>query len=698
MRKKLKAILLGLTLMLCMPAAVYAAGSGTNVTVSSINGLKDALNHSAGTSGAQAVIHLASGTYSLSSALNIPDYTTLDLGTAVINSSSESAFKLSGKNAAISGGTIKGGGLTSSTGDGIVIENVTLTGIKGKGIYLAGNAKASRISGNTVTGTASAAQSDGSRGIFIYDGASGGDIKNNTVSSFGMGIVVYGAKMGTIASNKVSNILTYGISLQEGSAGGSITGNTVTDFGKKSSEKSEGRGIFLYTAKGSKGVTLSGDIASNNVSNGDGYGIQVSATRESTKLGSVVKGDIRNNTVKKVKSSGIAVYFGSHCGKITGNTVTDIGGNNNGDSGDYGIHIDNNLKGAKTWCSEITNNTVARVTYACITVFSGDTHVKNSALKDTAYVAGNIAGNTVSQSGYGYNPGKEWKNAKKRGCQSCIYIDSHARVYGDICGNKVSNSKENGIYLHDFSFVNNIYKNKISGMVDSGIRVWDSTVLKTIHDNTITDAKLYGIMTGGNFSMAKVAGQIYKNTLNKCAMDGIYVGGGASNSTIKGNTIAAKEYGIIVNTGASVSTITANKINITKNSDYSSGIFVNEKSSVGKITKNTISGKSHNGINLKMPKKNCTISGNTITTTSTAKQSHKGIYIRAARARKMTIKDNKLTGNKTSYGIWIDGCGGTVSGNTVSKYTSAIVTSKKVKATVSKNKCKGNNQNKARRI
>ena len=135
---------------------------------------------------------------------------------------------------------------------------------------------------------------------------------------------------------------------------------------------------------------------------------------------------------------------------------------------------------------------------------------------------GNIEGNTLYNIGT-YKPSKEWKKeiAKggKVGAHVGIYVDTHARVYGDICENSITKSSQHGIYLRVGSIVNNIHSNTIKNVKEDGISVLSSKVTGSVYNNKVTNAKRAGLYVRENAVINKVTG----NTFKQCAFKAVAI-------------------------------------------------------------------------------------------------------------------------------------------------------------------------------
>lgn len=586
-------------------------------------------------------------------------------------------------------GTIKGNtvsgkkcGIFLGDSEAGSIENCTITAAEEYGIRLNGS-KASAIKNNVILGGGT----EGANGIYVQDSSkAAGGITNNEISGCGEGIYVTKSSLGAVTGNSIKDSKKYGMYFFTGTAiNGNIEGNRIDSVGDTSKNKAYNEktcGIQLYTAN------LKGEIKGNTVQNARGIGILVTGPTEK-KAGSVVTGNIDGNTVTNCLGDGIGVYHASHCGEIINNQLDTIGGNHNGNEGDYGIIVDSMMK-ADTYSGRIAYNTVKNVTYAAIAIYSGPSASTSTIYQDTAHVKGNIEYNTVINSGTYTPPGNKWENVVKKGCLSGIYVDTHARVYGDICHNTVEKIGEHGIYIHLLSYVENIYNNHVSETKEAGIEIFNSTVFGNVYNNTIKNAGTNGI-AGGDKGIVK--GKVHNNTIQNAGECGIYLE--ESNfATISNNKITgAKKHGIYTRNKSRANNILSNKISF-NNAKDGYGIGISEDCITKKIQKNTISGKGTYGIRVMCAKNNIEISSNTITTNNAAKQQYSPIYLKGNKSYTFTVKNNKVTGNKSNYGIRILEGKSTVTGNTVKKCTYPIyIVSNKYNSTVKGNTLSGNQSN-----
>jgi len=339
----------------------------------------------------------------------------------------------------------------------------------------------------------------------LVTGGSGTTIKNTTIDGapeFGIAFKNDTGKNNLIQGNTVKNGAgRFSITLLGATYRGDIDGNTI--------QKAPDIAMYLYNSK------MKGDITGNTIKNCKMSAFYAGITS--------IDGDIRNNTITNVKGNGIGIYHGSHVNAIDGNKLDGIGGKNSGFNGDNGIMINADegpgKKATPTYAKCITNNIIKNVTYSGINMYSGPSGGKESnANQDKAYVKGDIKGNKIYNVGT-YKHSKDWKKeiqkGGKIGTQNGIYVDTHARVYGDICENTVTKSNQHGIYIRVGSIVKNIYNNTITNVKEDGISVMKAKVTGTIKNNKITKAKRAGIYVREGATVNKVSGNKFKQVTFK---------------------------------------------------------------------------------------------------------------------------------------------------------------------------------------
>ncbi|MBR3124369.1 MAG: right-handed parallel beta-helix repeat-containing protein [Mogibacterium sp.] len=621
MKKYIALLSAFLIILCCMSPDVYAAdaaGSDNAVTVSSIEELQKVLTlENPGTIRFDSSVSdpIASGRVTITA-----NNATIDLGGRTFNSSEKYLFDIQGSNVSLINGTINNGGVQvtgdDSTGE---IKGLTINNAPVYGIYVFKTGKIGNITGNTIN-------SSDNVSINVQSGYVSGAISGNTIN---------GCKSGTTGA-----LYLYGGAV----VGGGITDNTISN--------ASGMGIRLFSA------SRCGDIRSNVISGAGDSAIKLDGDKSSSSNDGCSAGDIISNRITNCKGSGIAVYNGSGCGRISGNYLENIGGAHN-DKGDYGITVNSGCK-HKSFAAEITNNEIINVTSAGIVVFSGPDGKVSHDWQDNGYIQGDIAFNTVKNA-----PSLKIANRTR----ASIYVDNHARVYGDIHDNIVENSVYDGISVISYSSVHSIYRNSVTGAKICGIAVKDSSsVSGDIFENTVSGAKEQGVMVNNN---SVVKGIVYGNTILNPGINGIFVTNGAKANIIRGNTISkAGTYGVIAGNKGKINQVISNTITV-NNAKAGMGIICNSpKCLIAKISGNKISGKYHTGIRIKSPTGKVTIKANVLKTSSPKGRRSTGIS--CEKAKKITVTGNKITGNKTAPGILLIKCKGTVKSNTIKKCSTKI--------------------------
>lgn len=594
-------------------------------------------------------IVLNPGIYNAYTHISIPSNTCIDLNGNTINynfnqqtSSNKYAFNIAqdAKNVEITNGTISGGGLYGKGVQKIKLSKVTFKDCTAAGICIkdkSTNIELNNLNFNNVS----------EDGIFIVE-SSINVLSKITCTNSTRGIYLKSSKAKDIEDCNISNTSSEGIRLVSSHVG---------------------------------------NIKNNKVSNGKNVGILLRGPTD--KLDGSSAGNIENNTITNCKGDGIGIYHGSYCKEIIKNTLDLIGGNHNGNAGDYGIIIDSMMK-AKTYCSRIAGNTIKRTTYAGIAIYSGPGSSLSEIYKDTAYVEKNIENNKLINCGT-YKHSEGWKKESKQGCISGIYIDTHALVKGNICGNTIDTTGENGIYIHLCSNVNSIYNNTIKNCKEFGIHVYQLSKLR----GNIEKNKIYNCGKNG-ISVTKssiVNGVINANTIDNIQENGIYIRESIIKNITNNKLNNIKNVGICLNVKGKGVDIISNSISM-NNIGNGFGIRVVENSVVRKIQKNTIKGKMVNGIRIVGISNNIEISSNNVSTTNPNKKEFMGIYVSGNKSNKIAIKKNTVIGNKTNYGMRLAQGKANIINNTVKNSTYPIYVEKNNLAVkVKENKISNNKSN-----
>ena len=642
-------IILIMVSAICIHTNVYAYNS---VTVNSIEELLSEIKIAKSRTENDAEIYkivLNSGTYNTDTRISIPSNTLIDLNGNTINynynketSTSEYALYIGQdvENVEITNGTISGGGFYGKGICKIKLNSLTFENCNSSGIYIKEQSKNLELSNLNFENVSE-------NGIYIVDSSI--DVLSKITCKNAMrGIFLKSSTANDIDNCNISNISSEGIRL---------VSSHVKNI--RNNQISEGKDVGILL-RGPTDV-LDGSSAEN----------------------------IENNVIKNCTGDGIGIYHGSYCKEIIKNTLDTIGGNHNGNDGDYGIIVDSMMK-ANTYCTRIAENTIIATTYAGIAIYSGPGSSFSEIYQDTAYVEKNIENNKLINCGT-YQHSEGWKKEDKQGCVSGIYIDTHALVKGDICNNVIETTGENGIYIHLCSSVNKIYNNTIKDCKEFGIHVYGSSKVRgNIESNKIYNCGKDGIAVTKS---STVNGIIKSNTLEKIQQNGIYI----KTSTIKNITNNKLSniigVGICLNDKAKATDITSNNISM-NNANDGFGIRVVSNSVVKNIQKNTIKGKMIYGIRIVGIYNNVDISSNKISTTNANKKSFLGLYVDGNNSKKTTIKKNTVTGNKTNYGIRVAKGKTDVLDNTVKKTTYPIYIEKNnVTVKIKGNKISSNTKN-----
>lgn len=247
-------------------------------------------------------------------------------GNTITNISGDGVYV--GSSAAV--GDIRDNNILTVSGKGILIyssssaKNITsnkLESCKNQAIVVSGAKVSGAISDNTI-------QKCSEGGISVTDQAVAGSVKNNAIDTISgaakRGILIYAKAKVTegVSGNRISNVTGDGIFVGDGAFGGNITGNTITKAGAK------GIGLMSASAGSITGNTISdaGDgsiilnkstassLSGNKITNGRSWGIYIFT-------GSTVS-SVTGNTVTDCKNYGIGVNASTVSGSISGNTIT----------------------------------------------------------------------------------------------------------------------------------------------------------------------------------------------------------------------------------------------------------------------------------------------------------------------------------------------------------------------------------------
>ncbi|MCG8552242.1 MAG: right-handed parallel beta-helix repeat-containing protein, partial [Desulfobacterales bacterium] len=271
---------------------------------------------------------------------------------------------------------------------------------------------------------------------------------------------------------------------------GNITRNPVISFSNL--EELTGDGIILE-AQGQSNITI--DIDRNDIGSVNGRGINI----QSTGAGTVVTGDIRDNSVYSAGLNPIYLYVDNHAKhtlSILQNSFSDSGSSSVGSEDGSGIFIHHNLAHTDGLSSyHIEGNSISWNSQNGIHLDLNESDVDLTLLQNQLY----------DNNGYG------------------VYSNSTSRALNaQLLNNTISYSDVDGIYFEsgnssttiqvELAF-NNIHHNTANGVGLNGVS--DYTVFyNTIHDNTGVGIQLSSLNAGSvNFN------NLYTNdTINGIAL------------------------------------------------------------------------------------------------------------------------------------------------------------------------------------
>ncbi len=482
------------------------------------------------------------------------------------------------------------------------------------------------------------------------DGAS---ITNGTINNGGIRVTADDTT-GSIFGVTINEAPECGIRLSSSSIG-SITNNTIRD--------GRGMGIYLYSN------SSCGDITNNTITGCADHAVRLSGNSGASSNNGSVAGDIAYNTITSCKGHGISLYNGSHCGKIDHNKLRNIGGANGISPGDFAIAV-NAGSCYETYAAEVTYNEIDGVTMAGIVVFSGPHGKSTTAYQDYGHIKGDIAYNTISNNATAKKK-VNWKNQKSSDpvCEGAIYVDCHATVCGSIHHNTINTTYDDGINILAYSSVPSIYSNTINNASNSGISVKNNSTVDVIRNNKVTGAKRYGIFINSN---SKVTDRIYGNKITRPGETGLAVLAKSSVKAFTRNTITgAKLYGVLAGgSGSQVTTLSSNTIT-TSNKKEGYAVFCNSGCRISQIKSNDLSGKYLAGIRVKSPSGKILVQSNKLVSKSPSTSRSVGMSIDGCK-KGITIKSNKITGNRKGPGIYIKSSKSVIKSNSFSKVSKKI--------------------------
>lgn len=401
-------------------------------------------------------------------------------------------------------------------------------------------------------------------------------------------------------------------------------------------------------------VTLSGSGASIKNGTMDGAGIQIAGpdpvgnisglrivNAPSTAIyinsGSVV-GNIFDNTIEGGGSYGIYLHDRATSGDITGNTIRNMA--------DHAIRLSGQSGNTDRGCTagDITDNTITNCKGSGISLYYGSE-------------CGVISRNTLTKIGGAHNDKGDYGIIVSAGGP----YESSAK---EITHNSLDTVTSAGIVVFSGPDKDTTGKWQDNGHVKGDIAY---NTVKNCPTKRIANRTRAAIYVDNH---ARVYGSIHHNTVDKCIDNGISVISYAVAADISNNKISrVGTYGILAGNKGRIGRVSKNTITMNRQKD-GMAILANTGSPISEISGNSIKGKYHTGIRIKTPKVKVTIKGNTLKTSNPKKKWSVGIA--CEKAKKLNITKNRITGNKTAPGIYLNKCTGKVKGNVFKKCSHGV--------------------------
>ncbi len=696
--------LVALVTMLVSGSLIASADTAT-YTVSSVSEIQNALNEakSNATSSNPYKIKVASGTYTLSTSLNIYSNTYLDVsGVTFKQSSGVSANMLKigenddsntgyyYKNITVYGGTWdeNGNGNTAikvGHAQNVTIEKATLQNCKNGHLMEVGGVNGLTIENCkfkdqvlTVSSKGSESNDDTSltyEAIQLdileshhMNGYKYEDLPNKNITIDGCtfssvprgvgshtGVLNNPMNKVTITNNTFKDISSVAIQLM-GAKNVTISGNTIT---------SAPRGIAVYSYQ-IKGTFLGSSLASEG-----GTSTSTSSKYTTPSNSNIV---ISDNTITAKGTDSYATYeqCGIYVGGVSQSKSTKDAAGSTIPKGDYyltGVTVKNNTVTTKGHGIRMSDVQSAKITGNTVKYngTSGSTYYGVS-IRDSSKASA-INSNTVT----GFY-------------RSIFILNSKAT---DIKSNTCNSATNNGISLENAT-VTTIKSNVVGsasgkGAKNNGINIYNSSKVTDITSNKVKYAGKNGIFVQN----AKVTGSIASNTVTSPKNNGIYVYTSGNVAKIDKNTVtSAGKYGIDVENGTATK-ISNNTVSKAKNI----GIIALKKGKVQTISGNKISNGSNRGITISSLKCNLTIKSNTISKCTC----DIALYINpGTTSYTVTANSNKITGtsNKKSSGIKVSSGKVSIGSNTIKSCNKAIELSTAAKGSIYGNTLSSNKNNK----
>ncbi len=673
--KKIISICVSLVALVTMlvSGSLIASAATTTYTVSSVSEIQSKLDEakSNATSSNPYKIKVKSGSYTLSTSLNIYSNTYLDVSGVTFKQTSgaeanmlkigdgyDSKTGYYYENITISGGTWdeNGNGNTAikfAHAKNVTIENATLQNCKNGHLMEVGGVNGLTVENckfkDQVLTVKEKVSEDHDDAALTYEAIQLDILEENHMSGYafedltnknitinnctfdtvprGVGIHtgVLNNPMNTISitNNTFKNITSAPIQIMD-AKNVTISGNKMTDVP---------RGITIYSYQTS-GTFLGSTLAS------EGTVSTSTSSKYTTPSNSNIV--ISDNTITVSGSDKYATYENSGI-YIIGATLSKDGTNSLGGKvpkGDYyltGVTITGNKITTKGYGIRLVNVRKAKINSNTVKYngSSGSTYYGVS-IRDNSQ-ASSINSNTIT-SFY----------------RDIFILDSKAT---DIKSNTCDSAKNNGISLENATVTtiksNVVGSEKSKAAKNNGINIYSSSKVTDIISNKVKYVGKNGI----HIEKAKVTGSIDSNTITSPGNIGIYVYTSGKANKINGNTIKSPtKYGIDIEKG-SATKITNNTISKSK----CEGIIVFNSATVENIKSNTIDTPSKNGILVQNAKVTGNIGSNKITSPKT-----NGIFVyKSANVAKMDGNTIKSAGK---YGISVENATGSkITNNKISK-------------------------------
>lgn len=486
------------------------------------------------------------------------------------------------------------------------------------------------------------------------------EVKNNTITNCGGGILVQNAKEYEVSMN--TTVLNGAKKIDNAVINNAVTevsGNTLKLTYHPTTLKTAG--IFVYGRKLNSNITggdgfplpdedfyISSVIIRNNTIITPGDGITLSDARDCEVSGNTINGyNFSPDDKLRTSRDGIRIDQSSKNISVTGNEIKNMPR--------YGLYITDN-----STASAIENNTFKNCTGTGIFLTDSSAciyDIANNIVKNCK-AGGILVGNNsrvtnITGNAFGAvsgNPAiKVYSNSR-----TGLISTNRVRDMGD----KTKATVANAIEITGRSFAKEISSNRIYASktdVSSGMGILvdkASKIAGSVKNNTISDAALYAVSIANH---SKVAELVSENVLSSIGKSAIAVNGASSiGQNIEGNSI---------------------------NGSGTNGILLEKEATVcGGINNNTISECSNYGINVQSINNDTTISYNYISAKGNAP-----INIAAHSNYLLTVVKNTLCGSASLNGMQLSKCNVAISDNDITDFKYGIAASSSVSGAISNN-------------